>query len=206
MRSGRSRACRGGALTALWAVAALGAGACSAGGGGSAASTRHTATDLRVAADEVVEALVSGAFLAGRDAASEPAVLMPGRVENRSSDRISRADQWAILSRVLFSEGVLETLRSKNVSVVRPDFAAWNLGVSEGGFAGGAGVDEVGVTHTMRATLSSIARAASASGGPADDRKDVFAVDYELVELSSRRVVWTARGEFARAARGLLID
>jgi len=110
----------GKALVLLLAGVLAGAGACSSG----PRSTRFTAADLVLTTDELREALASSSFLASRDGDSPRAVLMPLEFENGSNERVSRVDQWAMMTRVLHAPGMIELLADHNVAVRMPPTVA----------------------------------------------------------------------------------
>lgn len=169
-----------------------------ASGWGAGRTTVYTPEDMNEIADAARQDLSASDFLTTRTPASPRVVLQPASVRNVSSERIDRADQWAALTRVLYAPGMLDRFRAANIDVVTPEAVRDH----EAGqpWAGDA------PTHALNCTFASVKRAGSASLGPADDRKDVFNVDYSIVDLRTRDTVWTTTVTIARTAKGLLVD
>lgn len=196
-----------GAMVVLFAACAAGAvgapAGCAAGGRatgwGAGVSTVYTPGDMEEIARRARESLVASEFLTGRSPGSAKIVLQPAAVRNVSSERVDRADQWAALTRVLYAPGVLAAMARANVDVLQAEAA--RVDAAPGGAWAGAAP-----THAMNVVFASVKRAGTDGSGPADDRKDVFSVDYEIVEIASRVVVWSESVVVARAASGLLVD
>lgn len=186
-----------------------------AGCGSQVRSSAYTAADMEMSVIEVRDQLASSRFLSARDADSTPMVLMPTRMANYSNERFSRVDQWAAISRVFLEPDVLELLRSKNISVVLPmdgQRVTHSYSVREG--ESGAGLDYMSAevsaapSHFINARFSSITRASEEDSGDglADVRKDLFLMEYTIVDARSRETVWAGSTEFARVAHGLLAN
>jgi len=178
-------------------------------------STKYTAADMDLAVDDIRESLASSGFLAGRDAASPSAVLMPTRMQNLSNERISRVDQWAAVSRVFLDQSVIDLLRSKNISVVLPTAgqrianAYTQTGFDRGDQSWYVDAEPAAKpTHAVDAVFSSITRAADEDGDEdlADIRKDLYRMDFTIADVASREIVWAGSFELARVARGTLAN
>lgn len=176
-------------------------------------TSAYTAADMEIAVDDVRDQLASSRFISSRDADSEPLVLVPTKMSNESNERLSRVDQWMAMSRVFLNPAVLELLRSKNISVVLPPDGERikNAYTEEGSGAGFQYIDitsRSAPTHVINATFSSITRAADDDGmnDISDTRKDLFLIDYTIVDLSTRGIVWAGSNEFSRTAHGVLAN
>ena len=158
------------------------------------------------ASASIADQLARSSFLAGRTGTSPAVRLGLGELVNASNERLSDLDRRAMVTGVLLEPRTLELLGSKNVSVVLPPASASEL--ERYGVAGAGGAaSESAATHAVSAEFGSLTRAgAKGRFRPADARKDVFLVDLAITELSTRSAVWAGRAEFARAARGLLVD
>ncbi len=148
---------------------------------------------------------------------------MPGEFNNISTERIGEADRWVMISRVLYDEGIFELLRSKNVSIVMPeqrrrlferfaiaDAAGRNVTLDDGSVvfepAPVAFAEQPIATHAINTTFLSATRSATDNDDDANERKDLFVVQTEIVDLGSGRAIWSGQTQFARVARGLILD
>jgi hypothetical protein len=215
------------ACVVLGVVLGAGLGGCAGGGigGGGERTTRLRASDLDIAVAEVRESLAASAFLSGRTGESPVIRLVPSELENLSSDRLSRIDRWAAVSRVLFDPGMKRLLASGNVELLMPRDGAllltrYGLAVDPDARVAPVGMDEspdFAPTHVLDGKVLSITRGVAGAGGgggggagtaesPTDVRQDLVRVEYTIVDLSTRRVEWSAAHEFKRAASGIVVD
>ncbi len=166
-------------------------------------------SDLVLNTQKVVEQLAGSDFLRGREGGrATPIVISPEPLENLSDNRLSSGDQWVAISRVLLNPQMLELLRAHNARVQMPQLKS--EAIARAGLTINEPPAQVAPTHLFRATLRSLARAASASGGTvaseATQRRDTFVFEYVIVEIQSRQIVWSGQSELARLAHGSLID
>lgn len=175
---------------------------CESTGGTGANTTLIQASDLLEVSDAARAALASSAFFVSRSAASRPLTIEPGRVTNISNERLTAGDRRAMLTRVLYEPGIQQQLASRNIALLRPSESPELL----------AGVWPVAFsttppTHVLNAQFSSASRqAAIANSLSPDARSDLFVIDYTLVELATRDVVWSHQSELKRYATGRTID
>lgn len=168
-------------------------------------TTRLADADLSQAVLTVRDQLVESAFLRSRDAGSPEARLVVRRVENLSTDRISEAEQWSLVSRVLAAEGMHDLLRSKNISLQLPPEKARLL--ERGGLTFGEFGEESWPTHLLEAQIASATRAGSLTGGrDADIRKEYYLLSFAVEEVQSRALVWQGTTEVAREVWGSVVD
>lgn len=181
-------------------LATLGVGGCETSPAGPQ-TTRLRIGDMREVVDATIEMLAGSDWLAARDAASPDRIVVGvERVENRSSDVITRSEQWFLMQSVagrVVSSGLG---RSKNIAMVIP---AERLAEARGrgtleGLAGG----ERNVTHSLTAAIESITRTGGGAAGGAEGRRDFYSCVYRVVDLQSGELVWEDRVEFSRAALG----
>ncbi|MCL4742764.1 MAG: hypothetical protein KJZ54_11255 [Phycisphaerales bacterium] len=191
-------------LLSLCLVVACVLGACAA-TGSSSRTTRLRHGDLSLAVAEMRERFATAGFLEGRTPDSPPMRIVIRRLENLSSDRVPVAEQWAMVSGLIADAGVQAAARERGVVFQLPPEKAALL--RETGREYPALLPEHNPTHIMRASIRSLVRGGAVRGrGPADVRKDVYLISYEVEEIDSREVVWQAGVEFAREARGRLVD
>jgi hypothetical protein len=170
-------------------------------------TTRYQAADFEFATGEVVQQLLAHSFIQSRDEDSPPIRLMPFELENQSSDRLSRVDQWAAVARVFLNPDVLALFSEKNIDVVFPEDAVRRLDQF--------GVDEAAerrsarepATHAIRAVfMASTRTAGEREGDVARARRDNFIIEYSIAEADSGRIVWSGQTEYSRYAHGVLAD
>ncbi|GIK19560.1 MAG: hypothetical protein DYG93_02510 [Leptolyngbya sp. PLA2] len=191
-------------LLSLCIAAACVMSACTA-SGPSKQTTRLRHSDLALAGAEMREQLATATFLEGRTPESPPIRIVIRRLENLSSDRVPIAEQWAMVSGLIADRGVQQAARERGVVFQLPPEKASLL--RETGVEYPDLLPEHYPTHVLRASIRSLVRGGAVRGsGPADVRKDVYLISYEVEEIDSREVVWQADVEFAREAKGLLVD
>jgi len=164
-------------------------------------TTRLRIGDMRGVVDATVEKLAGSDWLAARSPGSPGRVVIGvEKVENRSSDVITRSEQWYLMQSVA-SKVVSSGLgRAKNMAMVIP--AERLAEASSRGTIEGVAAGDRKVTHSLTAAIESITRTGGgASGGP-EGRQDFYSCVYRVVDLQSGELVWEDRVEFSRAALG----
>jgi len=199
----------------LLLVAAIGAGTIPGGCAQSprrGATTRFTISDIEFTSAELSAQLAAARFLEGRDGASPEIRLMPGEFRNISNERIGEADRWVMISMVLYDPGIFGLLREKNVSIVMPEQRRRlfeRFAIAEEVPGGEPATIVFGenslATHAINTTFLSATRAATDPGG-ADERKDLFLVQTEIIDLGAGAAVWSGETRFARVARGVILN
>lgn len=178
-------------------------------------TTRLRASDLRLGVADVREDLAASRFLTERTADSPALRIVPSEMVNLSSDRLARIDRWAAVTKVLFDPSVRAMLEEKNIQTLMPRDTALLLtryGVDVDPSTRVAPVDadespDFAPTHVFGARVMSITRASGVNGSePSNLRQETIRVEYQIIELQSRRVEWSGAHEFKRVATGLLID
>jgi outer membrane murein-binding lipoprotein Lpp len=161
-------------------------------------STRLTASDFADLAAAVAAELEASDAIAERSSADEPWIVAMDRVENLSGDFIPVSEQWWLMEKVRSAlpmraigeryaiRFVIPVERLRELQALSPELA-------------GAG-SERAPTHALRAVIRSVER--TGGGG----RTDMYAADFQLVDLSSGEVVWSGRGEIKRVAFGRVWD
>lgn len=166
-------------------------------------STVLQAGDLIATTDTMVQALAGSPWLAGRTPETRPEiVLRPDELRNLSDTRLSPAEQWVAVSRVVMSPAMLSMFRERAVIVQMPPRPGDRAGLSVA-----EPLATITPTHTLRPTLRSLTRAASVTPGAQNaGRKDVYLFEYSIIELANRSIVWSGSTELARVASGSLVD
>ena len=168
-------------------------------------STRLRDADYQDLVAEMTAALAASDLLAERGPDSPQMRVVTRRVINLSSDVIPEADMWMLVARIQAAAPLQELARHRNLifqlpperlELVREHWLDWP-----------ALAPEDAPTHILEAIYWSATR----SGGtrrdkPSDVRKDYYDLEYRVVDLTSRELVWTASFAFAREATGLVID
>jgi hypothetical protein len=178
-------------------------------------TTRLRASDLEIGVADVREDLAASAFLTGRGAESGGLRIVPSEMANLSSDRLARIDRWAAVTKVLFDPSVRALLEERNIQTLMPRDTAllltrYGVDVDPSTRVAPVGMDEspdFAPTHVFGARVMSITRASSNDRTePSNLRQETIRVEYQIVDLQSRRVEWSGAHEFKRVATGLLID
>ncbi|CAN5858823.1 hypothetical protein BH11PLA1_BH11PLA1_20930 [soil metagenome] len=172
-----------------------------------ARTSLHDPAEVVAAAGRFRESLAGSAWLRGRNESSPEIRLLCDKVENFSSDRLSRTEQLTAVYRVVSDEGMLEVLRGRNVKVYfgprDEDVLATVVGSAE--WRKWSSPEKP--THLLRARFNSITRvAASMAGQLTDQRSDDFQVRFSILEDGSGATVWSDLARFRRTSVGLQID
>lgn len=174
-------------------------------------TTLLRASDIESFSADAVQQLAASPFIASRGPDAPRIVLQPQPMRNLSDNRLSQGDQWAAMSKVLFSSQMLALLASKNIDLQMPAIETTRL--ARAGLTRAEPPATTAPTHAFTATLRSLSRAEDAkardpgaTGARAGGRKDTFLVEYAIIDLASRRVEWTGQSTLARIAHGSLID
>ncbi|MEZ6243532.1 MAG: hypothetical protein R3B57_10875 [Phycisphaerales bacterium] len=176
------------------------------------ATTRFTISDIEYTSAELSAQLAAAPFLQGRAPDSPEIRLMPGEFRNVSNERIGEADRWAMISMILYDPGIFELLRSKNVSIVMPEqrkrlFERFAIAQEIPGQTPPTivfGENSI-ATHAINTTFLSATREATDTAGT-DERKDLFLIQTEIIDLGTGAAIWSGQTRFARVARGVILN
>lgn len=169
-----------------------------------AQSTRLTASDFDLTIEKMAQSLAASDFLRDRRPDSPEAWVVINKVENLTTDIIPVPEQWMLVARLQSAVPIKQLAQTKNVRFqITPERHEM---LRQAGFT-----DELitppAVTHNLSAVFMSAPRAArNGKGGQLTARSDFYYLEYSLLELQSREVVWTDTFEIKREARGLAID
>jgi hypothetical protein len=175
---------------------------------GCAAPSRTSTYDsaaLLSSAESVREAFASSTFLSGRTPSSPEIRLLVDKLENFSSERLTRTDQLATVWRVVSDDGVLDLLRQRNVRVYfapRDDDALAR--VVGANYRNWSSPDKP--THILNARFNSITRGSSLSGSLTDQRADDFLLNFNIIEDASGAQLWSHTARFKRSSFGTQVD
>lgn len=169
------------------------AGSCVTSG---ARSTRLTDRDLIDAVQHMQSSLAKSDFFAQRSPNSAPAAIVINRVENLTSDVISRAEQWELVAQLRAALPIQRLAERKNITfLIAP---RQHVILRQAGFLGDLG-PTTPATHVMSATFRSTRRAGLS-------RADYYYLEYRITDRRTRQVVWTDSFEIKREVVGLVID
>lgn len=157
-------------------------------------STRLTAQDFADLASDIASQLGASEATGGRGPESEPWVISMDRVENLSGDFISVSEQWWLMEKVRSSVPMRSVGERYAIRFVIPAERLKEIRGS-GPELADAGSTRA-PTHRMGAVIRSVAR--SGGGG----RTDLYATEFDLVDLADGQVVWSGAGEIKRVAFG----
>ena len=166
-------------------------------------TSRMSADDLDAIVEQMASSLLDSDFLQDRTARSPPIRLVIDKVENLTSDVVTKAEQWMVMARLCRASGLVALGRKKNLQV--------QISSRRAELVSGAGyADVVGwqpPTHVMTATFRSMRRAAvHPEQGLTNLRQDSYHVVFQITDVKTRQIEWSGQFAFKRLARGLLID
>lgn len=144
----------------------------------------------------------SDAF-AQRSAESEPWIVSFDKVLNLSSEIMTRSEQWYVVATVRGAQPINSLWDDKRVAFVIPaQYAIDRRGTMDAERADkGFGTERV-VTHTITATFRSVTRVGEDGKG----RTDVYACEFQMLDLNANESVWIDTFEFKRSATGSVRD
>ncbi len=163
-----------------------------------AKSTRLTGGDLADMSTELAQKLTDSDWMKARSPDSPPIVITWDKVENLTSDLLSRSEQWSMMQHVRDSADLVRVGREKAFTLVIPA-ALKDEGQARGSFEPGTAAARA-PTHRMDATLRSATRADGVH------RTDVYLCDFRVTLLSSGELAWSDTVALKRAAAGLSFD
>ncbi|MEM9345089.1 MAG: hypothetical protein AAGB26_00600 [Planctomycetota bacterium] len=164
----------------------------------------------RIAVDDYVEMTAvmaqslrqSDAF-AERSAESEPWIVSFDKVLNLSSEIMTQGEQWGVVALVRGAQPINSLWGDKRVAFVIPaQYAIDRRGTLDAERADKGFGSERSVTHTITVTFRSVTRVAEDGQG----RTDVYACEFQMLDLNSNEPVWLDVFEFKRTATGSVRD
>lgn len=185
-------------------LAALGSSGCAS--SAPPQSTRLRASDFDETVNTIVDKLAGSDFLKDRKPDSPPLWITINKVENLTQDVLSTAEMWMLVARVRAKFSSTQFRKDKNMT--------WQLepeqqdSLKKWGFKEDMGDKNPNPpTHVMKAVFRSTPRLVrddpKAKGGSfVGKRQDFYYLEYEILEVKTRQVEWTAEFEFKREASG----
>lgn len=144
----------------------------------------------------------SDAF-AARSAASEPWIVSFDKVLNLSSEIMTQGEQWGVVAMVRSAQPINSLWDDKRVAFVIPaQYAIDQRGTLDAERADKGFGTERRVTHTITATFRSVTRIGEDGKG----RTDVYACEFQMLDLNTNEPVWIDTFEFKRVAKGSVRD
>lgn len=144
----------------------------------------------------------SDAF-ADRSVESEPWVVSFDKVLNLSSEIMTQGEQWGVVAMVRGAQPINSLWDDKRVAFVIPaQYAIDQRGTLNAERADKGFGTERGVTHTITATFRSVTRI----GEDGQGRTDVYACEFQMLDLNTNVPVWLDTFEFKRTATGSVRD
>lgn len=144
----------------------------------------------------------SDAF-AERSPASEPWIVSFDKVLNLSSEIMTQGEQWGVVAMVRGAQPINSLWDDKRVAFVIPaQYAIDRRGTLDAERADKGFGTERGVTHAITATFRSVTRI----GDDGNGRTDVYACEFQMLDLNTNVPVWLDTFEFKRTAQGSVRD
>lgn len=167
-------------------------------------STRLQSSDFDVTISEVVSQLSTSEFLRGRTPESQQMRIVAREVENLTSDILTKSEMWMSVARVQGALPVGDLARERNIVFQIPPEEIADL--RRAGFDSPM-TAENRPTHSLKAVFRSSQRSGSYKDKQYTDiRKDHYYLEYLITNLTTRELDWTGSFEFAREAKGLIIN
>jgi len=164
-------------------------------------TTRLTIDEFQQMADAMARSLVRSDAFADRDADSPRWIVSMTKVRNLTSDVMTEAEQWAIMSDLRGSAPLRALWDTKNVRFVLDAKRGAKLAqdADEGRYTD-IEPNRTPPTHTLTATFRSATRATR------EARTDLYFCEFQLQDLRTGETVWNDRFEIKREALGHVWD
>lgn len=164
-------------------------------------SSRIGISDYQDMAAVMSESLRQSDALAERSPESEPWVISFTKVTNLSSEIMTQGEQWGIIAMVRSAQPIKELWDTKRIVFVIPaQYAIDQRDTIDAERADKGFGTERAVTHTITATFRSVTRA------QVDKRVDLYACQFEMIDLRDGTPTWIDEFTFQRDARGDVRD
>jgi len=164
-------------------------------------SSRITVEDYQEMTAAMALSLRHSDAFARRTPESEPWIVSFDRVMNLSSEIMTQGEQWGIIAGVRAGQPINSLWNDKRVSFVIPArYAIDQRGTIDAERADKGFGSERAVTHTITATFRSVTRSTG------EGRTDVYACEFQMIDLRTAESVWIDTFEIKRAAKGSVRD
>ena len=151
----------------------------------------------------MAQSLRQSDVFAERSAESEPMIVSFDKVLNLSSEILTQGEQWYVVASVRGAQPINSLWDDKRVAFVIPaQYAIDQRGTLDAERADKGFGSERGVTHTITSTFRSVTRV----GEDGQGRTDVYACEFQMLDLNTNEPVWIDLFEFKRTAAGSVRD
>lgn len=152
---------------------------------------------------QMAQSLRHSQAFAERSPSSEPWVVSFDKVLNLSSEIMTQGEQWGVIALVRGAQPINSLWDDKKVAFVIPaQYAIDRRGTLNAERADKGFGTERGVTHTITATFRSVTRVGEDGNG----RTDVYACEFQMLDLNTNEPAWLDTFEFKRTATGNVRD
>lgn len=166
-------------------------------------TSRIAVEDYLEMTDAMAQSLRQSEAFAQRSADSEPWVVSFDKVLNLSSEIMTQGEQWGVVAMVRGAQPINSLWDDKRVAFVIPaQYAIDQRGTLDAERADKGFGSERGVTHTITSTFRSVTRVSEDGKG----RTDVYACEFQMLDLNTNEPVWLDTFEFKRTATGSVRD
>jgi len=166
-------------------------------------SSRIQIDDYLEMTDAMAQSLRQSEAFAERSPESEPWIVSFDKVLNLSSEIMTRGERWGVIAMVRGAQPINSLWDDKRVAFVIPaQYAVDQRGTLNAERADKGFGSERRVTHTITATFRSVTRVPEDGSG----RTDVYACEFQMLDLNTNEPVWLDTFEFKRSARGSVRD
>lgn len=151
----------------------------------------------------MAQSLRQSEAFASRSASSEPWIVSFDKTVNLSSEIMTQGEQWGIVAMVRGAQPINSLWDDKRVAFVIPaQYAIDRRGTLDAERADKGFGSERGVTHTITSTFRSVTRV----GEDGEGRTDVYACEFQMLDLNTNEPVWLDTFDFKRSAKGSVRD
>ena len=166
-------------------------------------SSRIAIEDYEQMAAQMALSLRRSDALTQRTPTSQTWIVSFDKVLNLSSEIMTRSEQWSVMAGLQASQPIDALWEQKRVVFVIPaQHAIDRRGTIDAERADKGFGSERAVTHVIIATFRSVTRAA----GDGESRSDVYACEFQMLDLRTGEPVWLDTFEFKRRAQGSIRD
>lgn len=166
-------------------------------------TSRIAVEDYQEMTAEMAQSLRQSDAFARRSPQSEPWIVSFDKVLNLSSEIMPRGEQWGVVAMIRGAQPINALWDDKRVAFVIPaQYAIDQRGTLNAERADKGFGTERGVTHTITATFRSVTRVPEDGSG----RTDVYACEFQMLDLNTNEPVWIDTFEFKRTAAGSVRD
>lgn len=166
-------------------------------------NSRIQIEDYQEMADKMAQSLRQSDAFAQRTVDSEPMIVSFDKVLNLSSEILTRGEQWYVVASVRGAQPINSLWNDKRVAFVIPaQYAIDQRGTLDAERADKGFGTERRVTHTITSTFRSVTRVGEDGNG----RTDVYACEFQMLDLNTNEPVWLDTFDFKRSATGSVRD